>query len=258
VPRVIRDFVISPCVRLIPESNRYLNTGRVLREFTRAAALSPKQRYLRWVSTVKEETRRRLYKEPYLVAKLDDEGDEHLSGLFDRQSAATPLGRMLYADTNRELPNDILLKVDRMSMACSLEVRSPLLDHHLFEFAATLPDRAKLNGWTTKYLLKKVAAKLLPSDLLKRPKHGFSVPLNRWFREDLADPARAILLDSRTRSRGFFHPQAVERILEDHVARRGGYGREIWTLLTMELWCRMYVDGFEYMATPTHCDTTPA
>lgn len=246
VPRLIRDFVITPLTRLVPESSGYINKGRVLREFIQAASPDTQQRYMRWSSKVKEETRRRLYRIPHLVAKLRNSYNGHLTELFRRQQKATPLNQMLYVDTNSTLPHDMLLKVDRMSMASSLEVRSPLLDHNLFEFAATLPDRAKLNGWTKKYLLRKLAVNYLPPNYLKRPKRGFSIPLDRWLREDLADYTRDILFDSRTQARGYFHQDVVKQIVEDHISGRIAYGREIWILLTLELWHRMYIDRFEY------------
>jgi asparagine synthase (glutamine-hydrolysing) len=127
-------------------------------------------------------------------------------------------------------------------MACSLEVRSPLLDHRLHEWAATLPDRAKIHGWRTKHLSRELARRLLPPDLLNRPKQGFVVPLDRWFREELAGYSRDVLLDPATRSRGVFDPGAVEEVLRTHAEGKIGHGREIWMMLVVELWHRMYVD----------------
>lgn len=256
LPRWIRQGVLTPLARRIPDSTAYLNTGRMIREFTRAASLDPIARYTRWVSKVKEETRRELYKDPSLYATLDSGSDGHLPKLFGRQPRASRLNRMLYVDINTELACDILLKVDRMSMACSLEVRSPLLDHHVHEFAATLPDRAKLKGWQSKYLLRALAKRLLPADLLRKPKQGFSIPLDRWLRTDLAGYVREILFDPITRGRGYFHPHVVEKLVEDHVAGPIGYGREIWTLLTIELWHRLYIDGLD-VAVPHGTADTP-
>jgi asparagine synthase (glutamine-hydrolysing) len=245
-PRWVRETVMPKLARLVPESTSYINKGRVLREFAYGASLDFRQRYARWTTKSKEETRRRLYAAPELLELLTATRDGHLSVLFDRQATASALNQMLYVDINTELTNQVLLKVDRMSMACSLEVRSPLLDHQLHEFAARLPDQAKLKGWKTKYLLKKVGARLLPPDLLKRPKRGFSPPLDRWFREDLADFAREVLLDSAARRRGYFKQNVVEELIEEHVSGRASYSREIWTLLTIELWHQMYIDRFEY------------
>ncbi len=246
VPRLVRDVLISPLTKLVPESSRYINKGRVLREFVTGAPCDTLSRYVRWATKVKRETRERLYENTDLVSQLAFSDEQPLRQLFERQSQSSDLGRLLYLGTKSELAGDMLVKVDRMSMAHSLEVRSPLLDHTLFEFAARLPDRAKLRGWSTKHLLRKVAAQLLPSETLKRPKRGFSVPLDRWLRGDLADYVSQILLDPRTVSRGLFRTQTVREFLREHTAGRRSFGREIWTLLTIELWQRSYIDEFSY------------
>jgi asparagine synthase (glutamine-hydrolysing) len=129
-----------------------------------------------------------------------------------------------------------------MSMATSLEVRSPFLDHRLHEFAATLPDRAKIHGWTTKYLSRRLARRLLPEELLRRGKQGFVVPLDRWFRGELREDARQVLLDGGTRARGLFEPKAVEEVLARHASGSVAHGREIWMLMVVELWHRIYFD----------------
>ncbi len=243
IPRWLRAGVIKPLLDLVPESYGYINRGRVAREFLRGASLEPHARYARWTTKVKHEMRGRLYRAPELVQRLESDEGDHAGSLFECQPEATTLGRTLYADINTELPGQILAKVDRMSMASSLEVRSPLLDHRLHEFAARLPDHAKLRRWTTKYLLKKVAADLIPAGIIGSPKRGFGIPLDRWFRDELSGFAREILFDSVTGARGVFDKRVVEGIVDDHVAGRRHYGREIWLLLTMELWFRMYIDS---------------
>ena len=242
VPRWARERVLAPLCKYVPESTRYINTGRVVREFTHAAALDPDARYARWASKVKAETRAQLYADPYLVSRLSYSDGRAFSDLLQSQEGTGELARLLYLDTKGELPGDILVKIDRMSMATSLEVRSPLLDHPLFEFAASLPDRAKLKGWTTKFLLRKVASRYLPSNLLKRRKHGFSVPLDRWFRHELSSYVQEVLLDPLTQSRQYFRQEMVKQMLRSHMEGKIGYGREIWLLLTFEIWHRTYID----------------
>jgi len=248
LPSWFGQGVIGHLASYIPESTRYINKGRVAREFVRAAALGTVGRYERWTSKVKYEARRSLYRSQALLDCLSEEQSPHIVNLFQAQPRATALNRMLYVDINTELANDVLVKVDRMSMANSLEVRSPLLDHTIHEFAATLPDQAKIKGWTTKYLLKSLARQYLPRDLLNRPKRGFSVPLDRWFREDLGKFADEILLDPRTHSRGLFNKQGVRQLLENHAQGITNHGREIWMLLVTELWHRTYIDSFHAVA----------
>jgi len=151
------------------------------------------------------------------------------------------LARLQYRDLHRYLPLDILTKVDRMTMAHSLEARPPLLDHRLVEFAATVPARFRLRGGTTKYLFKQALRGVLPDAIIDRPKHGFAVPLSHWFRGDLSAFARDILLGTTCRQRGIFDARSVERLLALHQRGRN-LDLQLWTLLSFELWCRRFLD----------------
>ena len=152
------------------------------------------------------------------------------------------LSAIQYRDLHTYLPLDILTKVDRMTMAHSLEARPPLLDHKLVEFAATIPARFRLKDGTTKYLFKQALRGLLPDAVIDRQKHGFAVPLARWFRGDLAGFTRDLLLSDTCRQRGFFDVAHVEQML-----RLNDRGRDLdlqlWTMLSFELWCRRFLDA---------------
>ncbi len=151
------------------------------------------------------------------------------------------LSRLQETDLASYLPLDILTKVDRMSMAHSLEARVPLLDHKVVEFAARIPPTMLLRRGRTKHLLRRAVAGLLPASVLEKPKRGFAVPLGRWFRGPLRDYPRDLLLSERCRQRGIFDPAAVERLLAD--PRRGSeMNLPVWTLLSFELWCRTFLD----------------
>lgn len=149
-----------------------------------------------------------------------------------------PLARALYLDLKTWLADDGLVKVDRMSMAHALEVRCPLLDHRVVEFAARVPSRLKLAGGSTKVLLRRVAARRLPAEILSRPKRGFAPPVSRWLREDLRSFSRDLLLAPDAFGRGLFEPREVERLLDGHAARRLEAGWALWTLLMLEVWGR--------------------
>ena len=140
------------------------------------------------------------------------------------------------------LPNDLLVKVDIASMAVSLEARSPFLDHHLIEFAASLPEHLKLRGLTTKYLLKNVLKKILPSENLTRRKMGFGVPIGHWFRGRLRGFLEETLLSEKALGRDLFNPAAVKRMVEDHVSGRRTLEHQLWTLLMLELWFQRFID----------------
>jgi len=154
---------------------------------------------------------------------------------------AGPLGKMLYVDTKTWLPDDLLIKADKMTMANSLELRVPLLDHKVLEFAASLPQNFKIRGFTTKYIAKKALSGCVPREILNRKKAGFPVPYEKWLRLDLKDWVRDLLLDSRTTARGYFQKAAVERMLSDDI-RSGGYSKEIFDLAVLELWHREFLE----------------
>jgi asparagine synthase (glutamine-hydrolysing) len=151
------------------------------------------------------------------------------------------LSALQYLDLRTYLPLDILTKVDRMSMAHSLEARVPLLDHRLVEFAATIPPAMKLRHGSTKYIFKRALRGLLPSEILARPKRGFAVPLGYWFRGPLTDVVRDFLLSERFRERGIFDPAYVRKLLQWHAEGRE-LEMQIWTLLSFEIWCRTFLD----------------
>jgi asparagine synthase (glutamine-hydrolysing) len=152
-----------------------------------------------------------------------------------------PLGKMLYVDTKTWLPDDLLIKADKMTMANSIELRVPLLDHKILEFAASLPQNFKVRGLTTKYIAKQALRGSVPREILDRKKAGFPVPYEKWFRHDLKDWVYSLLLDSRTTARGYFQKSAVERMLSDDNSS-GGYSKEIFDLAVLELWHREFLE----------------
>jgi asparagine synthase (glutamine-hydrolysing) len=151
------------------------------------------------------------------------------------------LSSLQYMDIKGYLPNDILTKVDRMSMAHSIEARVPLLDHKLVEFAATIPPELKLKGKTTKYIFKKAMEGILPLNILHRPKRGFAIPLAHWFRGQLNSYVRDLLLSRSSLQRGLFRKSYIERLIEMNDRGRS-LDLQLWTLITFELWCRRFLD----------------
>jgi asparagine synthase (glutamine-hydrolysing) len=135
------------------------------------------------------------------------------------------------------------VKVDIASMAVSLEARSPFLDHHVIEFAASLPEGLKLRGLTTKYLLKRMLKRLLPAENLKRRKMGFGVPIGHWFRGEMQKFLREALLSEKALKRGFFKPEAVTRMVEEHTRGAHDHAHQLWTLLMLELWFERFIDS---------------
>ena len=170
-----------------------------------------------------------------------------LEPYFD-QGRTMPIGAA-WADLHTYLPDDLLVKVDVASMAHSLEARSPLLDHKLMEWAATIPEEQRFAGEETKSLFKQAMEPYLPHNLLYRPKMGFGVPIDVWLRTDMRDSAYDTLLDGTARDRGLFDPEVVREILDAHSSGQNWAGR-IWALLMLELWFRMWIDPADPFAHP--------
>jgi asparagine synthase (glutamine-hydrolysing) len=164
---------------------------------------------------------------------------------LERTDANDPLSRMLYVDTQHWLPDYLLARGDKTSMAASLEARVPLLDHPLVEFAATLPASLKMHGvrMSRKYLLREVARDLLPAPILSRTKKGFPVPISTWLRNGARDFCRDLLTPDVIHRRGLFDPQAIGRVLNEHQDGTADHGSLIWGLISVELWHQLYLDG---------------
>jgi len=208
----------------------------------------PLERYYRLVTYQRRETLRRLLcreladlartaPDPAAFSRLASEGD-----------APDYVSTLQQIDIATYLPGDILAKVDRMSMAVSLESRVPLLDHRLMEFVATIPSTLKLRNGRGKYLLQRAMAQDLPSEILTRTKMGFGVPLGAWLRRELRDMARDVLLGVRARQRGIFRASEVEALLATHDTGRRDCSARLWSLICFELWMRQWVDRSPGMA----------
>jgi asparagine synthase (glutamine-hydrolysing) len=242
LPNALRERVIRRAVGLLPSSEVKRGRVRSLKRFLRAASLPPVERYLRWVSVLDPEAKAALYSEEFAVETEGRDVRRLLAPWFARANGAGVVDASLLTDTMTYLPNDLLVKVDIASMAVSLEARSPFLDHHVIEFAASLPERLKLRGLTTKYILKKTLAKLLPPENLKRGKMGFGVPVGHWFRGEMQPFLRENLLSERSARRGLFRPDAVRRMVELHTNGERDYTHQLWTLLMLELWFQRFID----------------
>ena len=153
---------------------------------------------------------------------------------YDRAGTTDPLSRIQYVDVKTYLPDDILVKVDRASMANSLEVRSPLLDHRFIELTTRIPSSLKLKGSVGKYIFKKSLERMVPDDVLYRKKMGFAVPLASWLRKDLKPMAESLLLESQPD--GMLDKRGVERLWKEHQSGLRNRSTELWTLLMFRMW----------------------
>jgi asparagine synthase (glutamine-hydrolysing) len=217
-----------------------------LRKIARLAAVmakDPARRHARWPRSFAPDDRWKLYTEEYRAATVGSDPEGIFVDVFTRTDAQDCIDAALNTDVNIYLASDLLVKMDRATMAHGLEARSPFLDHQLMEFVASLPPRFKLQGMQKKRILKAMLRGYLPDVLLDRPKMGFSVPLARWFRHELHDMAHDLLLSSRAINRGYFRSAAIVQMLNQHCSGHEDHSDLLWNLLVLELWHRTFIDG---------------
>ncbi|HEX8640664.1 MAG TPA: XrtA/PEP-CTERM system amidotransferase [Allosphingosinicella sp.] len=209
---------------------RYLRAKTTLKALGQSSGMA----YAEAVGVTPPSIRSSLYSTSFTRSLKGYSAEERYARAYREAPAADPLSRVQYADLKIWLPGDILTKVDRTSMAVSLEAREPLLDHRLVEFAARLPARMRLRGGTGKWLMKRVLEDRLPAEILARTKMGFVTPVSAWFRGPLADEAAGIAHGSALAATGWFDAAAVARIALDHRGGRADHGRLLWQLLMLE------------------------
>ena len=182
-----------------------------------------------------------LYTSSFAASIQKEHTIEPLRRLFAKVKGQGVLDQMLYIDTKTWLPDDLLIKADKMTMANSVELRVPLLDHKVLEFAASLPSHYKVKGLTTKRILKDTLSKRVPQRILERKKVGFPVPYGSWLRNECKDVTWSVLTDRKTAQRGYFENNAIKRLIERNN-NDGIYSKEVFSLVTLELWQRAFLD----------------
>lgn len=244
VPAFLRRGVLRPLIRALAASDKKVSLEAKLKRFAAGSEIGDEAAHGAWRMIFDEGGRRSL------LAPLLDHPEAHSDYLelyrrsFDRTNARNPLNRMLYVDTRLYLPNDMLIKADRMCMAHSLEAREPYLDYRLVEFAAALPPNLKLrNLRQKKYILKKSMVGRLPRRIIQRKKTGFNVPNARWIRGELKPFVLDHLSPGAIKKMEILAPAAVEKVLDDHFSRKAENSHQIWCLLTLALWWQQFQGG---------------
>ena len=233
LPKAVGAGLVPAVVRHLPVSHAKVSFDYKAKRFVTGAYLSPAAGHLWWKTILSEETKAGLY------AGAGAAGVAPTARLFEELYAASdggPLDRLQFADASLYLPADILVKVDRMSMAHSLEARVPFLDRAVVELTRRIPARLRMRGLTTKYLLRQAMGDRLPATVLRGKKRGFNVPMPSWLAGGLRDFTRDTLSRDRLERQGLFDPAAVQRLVDDHAARRADHSRAIWTLLVLSVW----------------------
>lgn len=241
LPRILKERVLEPAIGALPAASATRSPYGRVRRLLGVMGQERTQRYLTLTCGVSEEIKAELYTREFRRRIAEASPLTYMQAWFSGNGELDIIDRLMMADTSNYLPNDLLVKVDIASMAVSLEARSPFLDHHVMEFAASLPAGYKLQGLTTKSLLKRALKGLLPDETLTRRKMGFGVPISHWFRGELKGFLKDTILSERALRRGYFEPEAIRHLIKEHANGRRDYAPQLWTLLMLELWHREFI-----------------
>ncbi|HEX8922665.1 MAG TPA: asparagine synthase (glutamine-hydrolyzing), partial [Pyrinomonadaceae bacterium] len=237
LPRILRRGLMQPLGKRLPH-------GAWGRNYIYVNAFEPIDRYIEDISIFTRLNKPSLYTEDFRRKLGATEATARFREYAARSRATDALDPLLYLDSKTYLPGDILTKVDRMSMAVSLEARAPLLDHRLIEFVCKrIPASMKMKGLETKHIFKRAVEGLVPAEILNRPKQGFGVPIDQWINEQLRERVRGTLTEPRTRQRGQIEPRYVDLLLDEHERGRRDHASALWALFMLELWQRTFMDS---------------
>jgi asparagine synthase (glutamine-hydrolysing) len=243
LPASLRQRALPALLNWVPPQAAKRGVINKTKRFVEGAALPASLQHARWMMFMDESAKAELYQSDMKTSINGYGVISLLESHFRRATTFDPLAQQQYVDIKTYLVDDILTKVDRMSMAASIEARVPLLDHRIVEFALSLPPHYKLQRGRTKLALRRAMRGRLPEVVLNRPKQGFSIPLKHWLRGSLQPLMTDLLSSDCVRRRGYFSPQAVNRMVAEHLEGRANHSHRLWALMVFELWHRQVLDG---------------
>ncbi|OQW31031.1 MAG: hypothetical protein A4E19_20935 [Nitrospira sp. SG-bin1] len=250
LPRSFRDGFLVRLGGSLPQ-------GFYGRNYLRNIGLDAAERFIDSLCLISDDAKSLLLQGSIIDQLNGHDPKKHFRHLFKMGVSNNHIDHQLYLDSKTYLPGDVLTKVDRMTMANSVEARAPFLDHLLIEFASRLPSAWKLKGYESKYILKQAVKGLVPQEILRRQKKGFGVPLGIWIRGELRPMVEGVLTDLTTSQRGIYHQAGVRVLLNEHMRGRRDNSHKLWALLMMELWFRTFIDRFPAtsLSGPNHAAT---
>jgi len=241
LPRWLREGLLAPAAALLPVSHAKLSLEFRLKRFLGGLDLPPEDAHLWWRIVLTDARKRALYTPRVLEALTPEAPERHFREVFARSAAADPLNRLLHVDSAVFLPDDLMVKNDRMTMAHSLEARVPFTDPELTEWMSRVPAHIKLPGLRKKHVLRRAMEGILPPVILRRKKVGLELPYSRWLGNELKDVLQDYCGAERVSAAGLFRPESVRALVDEHLSRRQDHGRPLWALLNFMMWHELYV-----------------
>jgi asparagine synthase (glutamine-hydrolysing) len=242
LPGLLRRGMLEPAVRSLKPRSAKKGMINMAKRFVEGLEHPQALGHARWRNFLGEAVRRECFTAEAL-GRMDSPAAAHILDLFARADSHSPLNRSLYVDLKSYLSDNILVKVDRMSMAVSLEARVPYLDTDMVELAFQVPERFKVKNRRTKLLLKKVAARRVPRECVYRPKEGFSIPMKTWLNGPLRPLLEELLDGAALKKDGLFRPETVERLKQEHQANRANHSHILWALIVFQSWKNKWLNG---------------
>jgi asparagine synthase (glutamine-hydrolysing) len=233
---------VEPLAEALPPSPAKKGLLNKAKRFVEGAALPEDLGHARWMIFLRPEEREGLYAGGLCEAVRAEDPYAHVRRSIERAAGIDDLNRALYVDLTTYLVDNILVKVDRMSMAVSLEARVPYLDHRVVEYVTSLPARLKFHGGRAKVALKAALQDLIPEEIANRSKEGFSIPIKNWLKKELRPMLEDHLSVARVKQRALFRPEAVRRLVDGHLDGRANHSHKLWALMILENWSRRVLD----------------
>ena len=245
LPAWFRQGIVKKISDRIPESFGYKSLAQKAAWVNEMSAFSGGERYAQSLGVLRftQATKEKLFTETTQSEISDNNSTDKILRFFNAENTDHVVDKMLYTDLMTRIPDHLLTIGDRMTMAHSLESRSPLIDYRVVEFAATIPAKFKLKGNQLKYILRKVASRYLPRDVVQMQKQGFRFPLGIWFRTDLKDFLNRLFAESRFVQLGIFRQEYIQSMLVEHMSGKVDHNYRIWVLMNLEIWYRLYFEG---------------
>jgi len=241
LPLFIRKKIVAPVMRSIPPTSKKKGIVNKAKRFVEGAMLPPDLEHVRWMIFLSSLEKNRLYTEEFSKRLQKEDAYAFIRHYFDKARSFDLLNRQMFVDIHSYLVDNILVKVDRMSMATSLEARVPFLDHRFVEFAANIPGKLKLKGYRTKHILKQAMSGILPPEILARGKEGFSIPIKNWLKKELNPMMMDVLSPQRIKQEGYFCSEYIERLKNEHVNGIENHSHRLWALMIFEIWQDKYL-----------------
>ena len=243
LPSILRYNLFPAVMDRIPPQRAKKGLINKAKRLVEGSVLPPELQHTRWMIFTSDADKTILYRPEFASSLVDGGPADLLQKYFYQAAARDPLAQQQYVDIKTYLVDDILTKVDRMSMAASIEARVPLLDHRIVEMAVNLPARMKLQRGQTKVILRKAMKPYLPEAVLKKPKQGFSIPIKHWLSGPLKPLMIDLLSEDTLRRRAYFQPDTVSNWIKEHLEERANHSHRLWALMVLELWTQKVLEG---------------